>query len=69
MPSHTDAPTTKTLRITLVKSPTGYDDQQRRTAYALGLRRIRHTVEQADTPVSRGMIAKIPHLLKVEEVK
>ena len=57
------------LRITLVKSPTGYNEHQKRTVRALGLRRLRQTVEQADTPVVRGMIAKIPHLVSVEEVK
>ncbi|HET7087057.1 MAG TPA: 50S ribosomal protein L30 [Anaerolineae bacterium] len=54
------------MRITLVKSPTGYDEHQKRTVRALGLRRLRQTVEQADTPVVRGMIAKIPHLVSVE---
>jgi large subunit ribosomal protein L30 len=57
------------LRITLVKSPTGYNQRQKRTVYALGLRRIRQTVEQADTPAVRGMIARVPHLVTVEEVK
>ena len=60
---------TKRLRITLVKSAIGYSVRQKQTVRALGLRRIRHTVEQADTPVVRGMIAKISHLLSVEEVK
>jgi len=69
MPSNNLSQTGKTLRITLVKSPTGYNDRQRRTARALGLRRMHQTVEQADTPVIRGMIAKIPHLLRVEEAK
>ncbi|HJW83323.1 MAG TPA: 50S ribosomal protein L30 [Anaerolineae bacterium] len=69
MPSPSNVPAAKTLRITLVKSPTGYTDRQRRTARALGLRRMHQTVEQADTPVIRGMIARIPHMLKVEEVK
>ena len=69
MPSPSNVPAAKTLRITLVKSPTGYTDRQRRTARALGLRRMHQTVEQADTPVIRGMIAQIPHMLKVEEVK
>ena len=54
------------LRITLVKSPTGYNEHQKRTVRALGLRRLRQTVEQVDTPVVRGMIAKIPHLVSVE---
>jgi large subunit ribosomal protein L30 len=57
------------LRITLVKSPTGYAVRQKRTARALGLRRLNQTVEQVDSPVVRGMIAKIPHLVSVEEIK
>ncbi len=57
----------KMLRITLVRSPIGYALRQKRTVRALGLRRMNQTVEQADTPVVRGMIAKISHLLKVEE--
>ena len=57
----------KTLRITLMRSPTGYSERQKRTVRALGLRRMHQTVEQADTPVVRGMIAKVIHLVKVEE--
>ncbi|MCK4831141.1 MAG: 50S ribosomal protein L30 [Anaerolineales bacterium] len=57
------------LRITLVKSPIGYNVRQRRTARALGLRRLNSTVEHTDAPSVRGMIAKISHLVKVEEVK
>lgn len=59
----------KRLRITLVKSPIGYSVRQKQTVRALGLRRMHYTVEQADTPAVRGMIAKISHLLSVEEVK
>lgn len=55
------------LRITLVKSPIGYNVRQKNTVKALGLRRINDTVEQADSPVIRGMIAKISHLVQVEE--
>ena len=57
----------KVLRITLVRSPIGYAERQKKTARALGLRRMNQTVEHADTPQVRGMIAKIPHLLRVEE--
>ncbi len=57
----------KTLRITLVRSPIGYAERQKRTVRALGLRHMNETVVQADTPVIRGMIAKVSHLLKVEE--
>jgi large subunit ribosomal protein L30 len=57
----------KTLRITLVKSPIGYNQRQKGTVRALGLRRMNQTVEQVDTPVLRGMLAKVSHLVQVEE--
>ncbi len=57
----------KRLRITLVRSPIGYSLRQKRTVRALGLRRLNQTVEQDDTPVVRGMIAKVSHLVRVEE--
>jgi len=57
----------KILRITLVKSPIGYSKRQKGTVRALGLRRMHQTVEQVDTPVMRGMIAHVSHLLQVEE--
>ena len=55
------------IKLTLIKSPIGCELRQKRTVRALGLRKIRQTVEVADSPAIRGMIAKIPHLLKVEE--
>ncbi len=58
----------KQLRITLTKSPIGYSYRQKRTVRALGLRRMNHTVEQQDTPVIRGMVAKVAHLVTVEKV-
>ena len=57
----------KKLKITLVRSPIGYSKRQKRTVRALGLKRMKHSIEQEDTPVIRGMIAKISHLVKVEE--
>ncbi len=57
----------KVLQITLVKSPIGYPKRQKGTVRALGLRRLNHTVEQEDTPVIRGMIEKVSHLVRVEE--
>jgi large subunit ribosomal protein L30 len=56
------------LRITLTKSPIGYSERQKRTVRALGLRKMNHTVEQNDSPVIRGMVAKIGHLVTVEEI-
>ncbi len=59
--------TSKTLKITWVKSAIGYSIRQKKTVRALGLRRLGQTVEQNDTPVIRGMINKVPHLVRVEE--
>ncbi len=59
----------KLLRITLVRSPIGYSRDQKATVRALGLRRLHQTVEKADTPAIRGMVAKVQHMLKVEEVE
>ena len=57
----------KTKKITQTKSPIGYSKRQKGTVRALGLRRMNHTVEHEDSPVIRGMIAKVSHLVKVEE--
>ena len=56
------------LRVTYVRSSIGYNIRQKRTVRALGLRHIGDTVEQDDTPVIRGMVAKVSHLVLVEEV-
>lgn len=55
------------IKITLVKSPIGYSQRQKGTVKALGLRKLHQTVVHKDTPVIRGMIGKISHLVKVEE--
>ena len=57
----------KTLKITLVKSPTGFNKAQAKVVEGLGLRRIRHTIERPDTPSIRGMIHKVRHLVQVDE--
>lgn len=57
------------LRIKYVKSVIGYNVRQKRTIRSLGLRHLGDVVEQEDTPVIRGMIQKVRHLVRVEEVK
>ena len=57
----------KTIRVTLVRSPIGYTKDQKATVLALGLRRIRQTVEHNDNPALRGMIQKVIHLVQVEK--
>ena len=57
-----------TLRVTQKRSKIGIKPKQRGTLRALGLKRINHTVEHQDRPEIRGMIARVPHLVTVEEV-
>jgi len=59
---------TKRLRITQVRSLIGRPHPQRETVRSLGLKRIRHTVEQPDRPEIRGMLRKVPHLVSFEEI-
>ena len=56
------------LRITWVRSAIDYRRDQRETIRALGLRRLNQTVEKADTASLRGMVGKVEHLVRVEEV-
>jgi large subunit ribosomal protein L30 len=57
------------LRVTLMHSPIGLKPGHVRTLQALGLRRIRATVVHDDTPVIRGMIARVPYAVHVEPVE
>ncbi len=58
-----------TLRITQIRSTIGTKPKQRGTIRALGLRRINHTVEHPDKPEVRGMLTRVSHLVRVEEVQ
>ena len=59
------ASNTKRLTVTLTKSTIGFDNKQWLVVESLGLRRIHHTIEVADTPSVRGMIHKVRHLVTV----
>ncbi|WP_105616888.1 50S ribosomal protein L30 [Vallitalea okinawensis] len=59
----------KTLKVTLVKSTIGNKPKTRKTVEALGLTKLNKTVEHTDNPAIRGMIARVNHLVKVEEVE
>ena len=61
-------PARKKLKITLVKSPIGYSRRQKETVKALGLRKMWQTVIKDDSPSIRGMVEKVSHLVRVEEV-
>jgi large subunit ribosomal protein L30 len=58
---------TPKVRITLVRSPIGFDKTQAATVQGMGLRRIGHSVELVDTAATRGMILKVRHLVTVQE--
>ncbi|MDN5344417.1 MAG: large subunit ribosomal protein [Clostridia bacterium] len=57
------------LKITLVKSLIGRPETERKTARALGLNKLNTVRTMPDTPVNRGQVRKLAHLLKVEEVE
>ena len=54
-----------TIKIKQIKSKIGYPVDQKRTLQALGLHKISQVVEKEDTPIIRGMIRKIHHLVEV----
>ena len=54
------------VKVTLRKSTIGFGKKQAAVVEGLGLRRLNHTVELADTPAIRGMIHKVRHLVDVE---
>ena len=58
-----------TLKITQVKSRIGASAQQRKTLDALGLKKINQSVEHSDSVIIKGMLERVKHLVKIEEVK
>ncbi|MDB3946290.1 50S ribosomal protein L30 [Gammaproteobacteria bacterium] len=57
----------KRIKVTLVKSKYGRGARQLACVHGLGLRRIHQTVELEDSPMIRGMVNKVSHLIRVEE--
>jgi large subunit ribosomal protein L30 len=57
------------VRVTYTKSSIGYSLKQKNTLRALGLRRLGDSVEHSLSPAVKGMIAKVPHLVTVEDVQ
>lgn len=58
----------KKLKITLIKSAIGAVPKNKKTVEALGLRKMGKTVEMPDNEAIRGMVRKVNHLVKVEEI-
>ncbi|KRB81106.1 50S ribosomal protein L30 [Sphingomonas sp. Root710] len=57
----------KTIKVTQIGSPIRRPDDQRATLIGLGLNKLHRTRELQDTPAVRGMIAKVQHMVKVED--
>ncbi|MFZ2632970.1 MAG: 50S ribosomal protein L30 [Desulfosalsimonadaceae bacterium] len=57
---------TGVIKITLIKSMNGKPEKQRKVLRGLGLTKLNKTVELKDNPSVRGMVNKVPHLVKVE---
>ena len=58
-----------TLKITQVKSRIGASAQQRKNLDALGLKKINQSVEHSNSVIIKGMLDRVKHLVKIEEVK
>jgi large subunit ribosomal protein L30 len=58
----------KKLKITQKRSTIDRKENQKRTMRALGIRKLGHSVVQEDTPVIRGMVNTVQHLVTVEEI-
>ena len=56
-----------TLKVTLVKSPIGCIPKHKRTVEALGLKKLNKTVELPNNAATKGMVAQVSYLVKVEE--
>jgi len=56
------------IRITQVKSKNGKPERQKRTLEALGIKKLNRSVEHEATPQILGMVVKIQHLVKVENI-
>jgi large subunit ribosomal protein L30 len=56
------------IRITQIRSKIGKPERQKRTLEALGIKKMHHSVEHEATPQIMGMVVKIRHLVKVEEI-
>ena len=63
----TKTETVKKLRIKYVRSAIGYSVRHKATIAALGFHRLNETVEKVDSPTLRGMLAKVAHLVEIEE--
>ncbi len=65
MAKKTETETGGTIRIQYYRSSIGYSKKQKTIVKALGITKLNQTVERQDTPSMRGIVAKIPHILRI----
>jgi large subunit ribosomal protein L30 len=58
---------TKQIKVTLVRSPIGFQPKHRECVRGLGLKRMNHSVVLEDTPSVRGMVNRIEYMVRVEK--
>lgn len=56
------------IRVTQIRSKSGKPERQKRTLEALGIRKMNHTVEHEATPQILGMVEKVKHLVRIENI-
>lgn len=57
----------KTIKVQYYRSAIGFDENQKRVVKGLGFRKLNTVREMVDTPSIRGMVAKVPHLVRIVE--
>lgn len=55
------------IKIQYYRSSIGYSKKQKEIVKRLGITKLNQTVERPDTPSMRGIVAKVPHLLRIVE--
>jgi large subunit ribosomal protein L30 len=67
MAKNTETNSGGTIRIQYYRSSIGYSKKQKEIVRSLGITKLNQTVERPDSPATRGVVAKVPHLLRIVE--
>jgi large subunit ribosomal protein L30 len=67
MAKNTETNSGGTIRIQYYRSSIGYSKKQKEIVKSLGITKLNQTVERPDSPATRGVVAKVPHLLRIVE--
>ena len=67
MAKKTETASGGTIKIQYYKSTIGYSKKQKQMVKSLGITKLNQTVTRPDTPSMRGVVAKVPHLLRIVE--